>query len=318
MKLGTLEFFSLCPEWDLGPKSVLFLHPNLKSLDIHHAYHDSDLKDPPDKDSNKPLEYWRSPIFDADPGPMSTNLKALRFHHCKIDAQALEKILSFPRSLKHFTLTHEEFGTVERYQTGVELVVEALRQQKESLETLNIQGLKVHPAGIRLGSFPQLQILEIGMDLLFGEIEQGKDYESLADPHGLQLDTAYLLPSSLRQITLRYRMVDEPVVLSRLEALERCVVWKLAELPNLRQVSLIEEKLKENSATLSQGFVTAIQQRMAVILEHFVSHGVDAKHEVEELDVEPWSPRLCEMMGYVGNAKYRESYERRWGFMTQK
>jgi hypothetical protein len=50
---------------------------------------------------------WKRPIFNADPGPWSINLKTLRFCLCEIDPEALAKILRFPHSLEHFTLTQE-------------------------------------------------------------------------------------------------------------------------------------------------------------------------------------------------------------------
>lgn len=99
LPLGELEFFSSLPEWDLERKAVLFLHPTFKSLDVHHAYHMCDLANPPSENSDTPLDYWRNPIFDPAPDPHSTGLETLRFHLSGLDPGALDKILSFPRSL---------------------------------------------------------------------------------------------------------------------------------------------------------------------------------------------------------------------------
>jgi hypothetical protein len=293
---------------------VLFLHTGLQSLKIHRAFHRCDLYEPPDQASDTPLDYWRSPVFDADPGPESTNLRTLHFHTSEIDPQALTEILSFPRNLQHFTLTHHNFldymqNGIER---GVEIAVEALRQQQDSLESLNIQGLRANPAGTSFGTFSPLQILEISLDLLFGEVAREEASLATAGCPGLAFDLEHLLPLPLQQLTVRYRTMN-PVTLHRLEALKSLVSNKQTRLPNLREVFLIEERLEDEPLTIAQELKTAVARRSMVVLETLTSNGVDANHEVKDLEADPYSPRLRELVGYLGNKRCRESYERRWG-----
>lgn len=294
---------------------MLFLHPNLESLEVHHATHGADMQDPPDEDSDIPMDYWRSPIFDADPGPSSTNLRTLSFHQCEIDLQALTKILSFPKELQHFTLIAYNFHPSNLAQ-GIQTAFEALRQQRHSLETLNIQGLKAHTDGIRLGNFLRLRILETGAAMLFGGFIPEGINNLVAGGSPLGFDLEGIFPRSLQQLTLRYRTVDLPITVRRLEAMASWVKEKPDELPDLRRVLLIEEKRETECLAISPDVKETFEGRLVILRERLTSIGVDVKHEVEEFEPEPWPPRLQEVMGYVGNPKYKESYERRWGIAT--
>jgi hypothetical protein len=258
------------------------------------------------------MDYWQSPIFEADPGPKSTNLRALRFHESEIDPQALEKILSFPRHLEHFQLTHQNFLDYQQddIRRGVNLVIEALLQQQVSLESLRIQGLEKTAYGMYLDSFRKLRLLETSFELLFGDVGRKSGG---ADSF---FDLNRLLPSSVQQLTLRYRLIDDPIVVHRLETLSSLVATKATRLPNLRQLILAEERPGDKPALLAQGLEEAIRHVLDVILRCSTLSGIDARHEVKSLEANPWSPRLREMMGFCGNKDYRESYEQRWGSVT--
>jgi len=261
------------------------------------------MRNPPDEASDTPLDYWRSPIFDADPGPKSTKLRLLHFYQSDISPQALTKLLSFPQNLQGFTLTHQDLMRSGQYENRqeVEVFVEALRQQKESLEILKLQGLKACIGGIRLYMFSCLQNLEIEVDLLFGRLLQGQESNPVAEGPEVDFDLENLLPPSLKQLTLRYRTINNPVALHRLEALASFVEEKPSMLPNMRYVRLIEEMLEDEIITISQEDIDAIQRRRLDVLDRLQVNGVDGEHKVQELSTEPWSPSLRELMSALGN-----------------
>jgi hypothetical protein len=281
----------------LERKAVLFLHPRLESLEIHHAYHDSDIHNPPDEASDIPSDYWRSPIFDADPGPKSTKLRLLQLYQSDINPQALTKILSFPQNLQGFTLTHRNLMRGDRYKNRQEadVFVEALKQQQESLESLNLQGLKACAGGIRLSMFSRLQNLDIGPELLFGW--SGR---SVRGPEA-EFELENLLPPSLRQLTLRCHAFGYPTALRNLEVLANLVVEKPTMLPNLRRVHLIEERHLDESFYFRQECIDAISRYTSFVIGCLQLRGVDCEAEVRQLSPEPWSPSLQELMSALGN-----------------
>jgi hypothetical protein len=242
---GSLEFFDAHPLWHLDRKAVLFLHPTLISLDVHHADHDCDLDHRPDESSDTALNYWRSPIFDADPGPVSTNLKTLRFTLCEIHPAALSNILSFPRDLEHFTFTYHKYMAYEQKKTPpcFDLVVEALEQQQHSLVSLEVRGFQLASARAQLGSFERLAKLDIDFEMWFGGSwnEHASVTECCGKP-SFELDKFF--PPCLKQLTFRFGIIVEPVCkdLQRLDFLGKMVADQAKLMPNLQKIVLLEEK----------------------------------------------------------------------------
>lgn len=161
------------------------------------------------------------------------------------------------------------------------MALEALRQQKDSLESLNLQGLRAHLVGISLGTFSRLKTLEVGFDLLFGWLLQGQDSNYVVEGPEVDFELESLFPPSIQQLTLRYCMINNPVAVHRLEALASFVEEKLTMLPNLRHLLLTEEKLENESLTISQESQDVVQRRLLDILHSLKSNGVDGKHEVK-------------------------------------
>ena len=209
--LGSLEFIEQDPAWNLEEKAVLFLYPTLRSLDTDYAYHERDLVNPPPEDSDTAEDYWRSAIFDADPGPRSTNLKTLQFYLSEINPSALMKILSFPRSLEHSTLTHLDHldHLANRIRQESELVIEALRRQQHSLTSLVLQGIEVSSVGILIGTFDQLRALDIDFDMLFGGDCRYNNQTNIPPGPHLLSDINTYLPSSLESLNVRYRQTAD-------------------------------------------------------------------------------------------------------------
>jgi hypothetical protein len=88
-----------------------------------------------------------------------------------------------------------------------------------------------------------------------------------------------------------------PVALHRLEALKSLVSNKPTRLPNLRKVFLIEERLEDEPLTVAQELKTSVERRSMVILETLTSNDVDANQDVKDLEADPYSPRLRELIG---------------------
>lgn len=228
--------------------------------------------------SDDPSDYWRSPIFEVDQGPKSTNLRTLCFYQSEIDPQALTKILSFPRYLQHFTLTHHDFltGRQSEIRRGVEMAVRALTQQQGSLESLELRGLTPHSTGIGLSRFSRLQTVDMDFASLFGNLVGVRDTTTAMGRPNLGYNLHSLLPVTLQQLFLRYRLMDGPVILHRLEALKSLFSCTPALLPNLKQVHLIEKKLKDESPTFSREFRNAVDWRLDAVLKQLKLNGVDS------------------------------------------
>jgi hypothetical protein len=220
----------------------------LRSLDVHHAYHRCDLENPPNEDSDTAAECWRSPILDADTGPKSTNLKTLRFYLSESDPEALTKILSFPRGVEHFTLTHMNYLDFRQHEVPrePELIVEALRQQESSLTSLDLQGIKASSVGIRLESFTRLRALAADFDALFGGIRREYDTRILSQGPKDSPDLKTFLPPGLESLTLRYRIATDglEMIFTNFELLGRVVVGQASFLPMLQKLCLVEEKFE--------------------------------------------------------------------------
>lgn len=306
---GSLEFLDYIPEWDLERKAVLFLHPTLKSLNIHHAYHGCDILNPPDETSDIAEEYWRSPVFDADPGPRSTNLQTLRFHLSEIDPEALHKILSFPRSLQHFTLTHWDYlGSKQpEVRREPELIIVALMQQQHSLKSLDLQYLKASSAGISLHPFVRLRTLDIGFDTLFGGARQDSNTMILPTgptcSHGLDK----FLPSCLRSLILRYRISSNLLELNvrRVEILERVAADQKGSLPMLQNMCLIEEKPEGDGFVLASDARDEFEQRLEAVRRRLVSNGVRVVRENKVTPTDPYSRKLWRAMKKLGSSTYK-------------
>lgn len=315
MELGTLEFFDASPLWNLERKAVLFLHPTLDSLVVHHAYHERDLLDPPAEDSNAPVDYWRSPIFDADLGPGSTSLKTLRLFLCEIDPAALIKILSFPRDLEHFTLTYPDYAShrVRVAPAPIDAVCIALEQQKHSLISLNVHGLNQCYPKPEFDTFKRLKDLSIDLDMLCGAWDE--DSSVLTDDHEPSFGLDKFFPPSLEKLTVRYRLLrgERRQDVYRFECLEKCLADQSRILVSLQTLVLVEEKYVDRIYGSLQDVGEEMRKQIARIQERLICNGVAMLQETELLEADPYSPRLRDLMGYHGNKTYRESYERRWG-----
>ena len=277
MELGTLEFFDASPLWNLERKAVLFLHPTLDSVEVHHAYHERDLLDPPAEDSNTPVEYWRSPIFDADLGPGSTRLKTLRLFLCEIDPAALIKILSFPRDLEHLTLTYPDYAShwVRVAPAPIDAVCMAMEQQKHSLISLNVHGLDRYYPKPEFDTFKRLKDLNIDLDMLCGAWDE--DSSVLADDHEPSFGLDKLFPLSLEKLTIRYRLLrgERRQDVQRFECLEKCLANQNRMLPSLQTLVLVEEKYVDKNYGSLQDVGEEIKKQLARIQKCLIHNGVD-------------------------------------------
>lgn len=258
------------------------------------------------------VDYWRSPIFDADPGPASTNLKVLRLHLCEIHPAALGKILSFPRDLEHFTFTYYQYMDYEQKQTPprLDLVLEALKQQQCSLKSLNVHGHGMASSRAHLGSFLRLDSLDINLDMWFAGIWNENTSTSAQNRKPLyELDGFF--PPNLKQLTLRYQRVEEHLSRNaqRFETLDRILSDQTRLLPSLQRLLLIEERLVSATLTPLQPDNKKTEKQLDTIMEQFRSNTVDVVHEVWLVEADPYSPRLRDMMGRMGNKHYRAGTE---------
>jgi hypothetical protein len=278
----------------------------LISLDVHHADHDCDLPNPPDESSDTATDYWRSPIFDADPGPASTNLKTLRFTLCEIHPTALGKILSFPRDLEHFTLTYHKYLDYEHKKVlpRFDLVVEALEQQQHSL----VHGFQLASARSQLGSFKRLERLDIDFEMWLGGL-WNEHAAVTADGGKPSFELDKLFPPCLKQLTFRFGTIEEPVCknVQQFEFLRRIATDQARLLPNLQCLGLIEAKLASEAQSSSHNISDEIDAKLVAMKQCFKANGIEMFRETKLVEADPYSPRLRNMMGRLGNRHYPAS-----------
>jgi hypothetical protein len=129
----------------LGEFGALFIIPQLQKLEIRDF-----ILTP--EDPRLPGEFPRHTAFGF------TDLKTLSITHAHIDIRAIARILVFPSALAHLRLGHvKDFDTFFRPDPAVALrgfvgetqtkedLCQAILQQRNSLETLNITGWDESP-----------------------------------------------------------------------------------------------------------------------------------------------------------------------------
>jgi hypothetical protein len=181
----------------------------------------------------------------------STALQSLRFDRCDLDIASFRKILCFPNALRQLTYTDRQCWDknwdVPEIKTATAFA-EALMAQRESLETVHLQGLYHGELGARFGDMKTLKHLDIEFAILFG---CGKVPRDNAECYVLnEIPINELLPPTLESLTLRYNMLAT-LAKEQLQttALHRLLSGMQRFLPSFQRLTL----LREHKESLTRG-----------------------------------------------------------------